>query len=329
MNEVWIIAEQRAGRLMNVSLELLNKANELASALKVKSGVVLLGDGIRQMADELASYADRVYLVDSPELRFYQGLSYTDLVTGLIAEHEPDIVLTGSTPIGQDLAPRIAARLRTGLTAHCADLYIKYDGDKPLLAQVVPGWGGNMLLEITCPRKRPQMATVSPGMMPRCESREHKGEVISIQPEIASDARIETLEMFEESTPEKPLEDAEIVVAGGWGLASSGFSLVRELAEVLGGAVAGTRPAVDSGWLEKQKMVGQSGITIRPRLFISVGASGAPQFTIGFTGAKVVMAIDQNRNAPIFETADIGLVGDAGKIVPCLITALKNSTLCR
>lgn len=330
MSEVWVIAEQRLGKLMGISLELLSKANELAQTLGVKSGAVLIGDGVQAIAGELVSYADRVYLVDDPSLRLYQNSMYADVLTKLITGHKPDIVLMGSTCLGQDLAPRVAARLGTGLTAHCADLQITHEaGGKPYLVQVVPGWGGNLLLNITCPAQRPQMATVSPGMMPKCAPRGHKGEIIRPALDIKEDPNIETLEMIEESAPEKPLEEAEIVVAGGWGLASaSGFRSVEELAGVLGGAVAGTRPAVDSGWIDKHRMVGQSGVTVRPRLFISVGASGAPQFTIGFTNARVVLAIDQNPNAPIFETADIGLVGDLCEIVPCLIAAIKDSALC-
>jgi len=330
MNEVWVIAEQRVGKLMNVSFELLGKGTELARQLKVGLAAVLLGDRVRALTRQLVCYgADRVYVGEDPRLRFYQSEVYADLVAKLVDTHKPGIVLIGATSIGRDLAPRIAAKLKTGLTAHCVELRIvNEDTEKPQLVQVVPGWGGNLMVNIACPVRRPQIATVSPGVMTKCDWEEREGEIITLVVDVQQELRVETLEMVHEESTGAALEEAEVVVAGGWGLLSAGgFELVEELAKVLGGAVAGTRPAVDSGWIPEHRMVGQSGKTVSPKLFISVGASGAPQFTAGFLKAKVVLAIDQNPNAPIFDVADIGLVGDLCDILPCLVTELKETGL--
>ena len=331
MSEVWVIAEQRLGKLMNVSLELLGKGTELAQKLKVGLAAVLLGDKVQALANELICYgADRVYLEEDPRLQLYQSEIYADLVAKLVSTYQPQIVLIGATGIGRDLAPRIAAKLKTGLTAHCVELsIIDEDSERPQLTQVVPGWEGNLMVNIACPVRRPQMATVSPGVVTKRRREERKGEIITLAVDIPEELKAETLEMVQEEPSGVALEEAEVVVAGGWGLlAAAGFEPVEELARVLGGAVAGTRPAVDSGWIPEHRMVGQSGKTVRPKLFISIGASGAPQFTTGFLKAKVVLAIDQNPRAPIFEVADIGLVGDLREILPCLAAELKEAGLC-
>ena len=330
MNEVWVIAEQRLGKLMSVSLELLGKGTELARQLKVGLAAVLLGDKVQALAHELICYgADTVYLGENPRLRLYQCEVYADLITELINTRQPGIVLIGATNIGRDLAPRIAAKLKTGLTAHCVELHIvDEDAESPQLVQVVPGWAGSLMVHIACPVRRPQIATVCPGVMTKCDWEEREGEIITLAVDVQQQLRVETLEMVHDETVGVGLEEAEVVVAGGWGLVSAGgFAPVQELAEVLGGAVAGTRPAVDSGWIPQHRMVGQSGKTVSPQLFISVGASGAPQFTAGFLGAKVVLAINENPNAPIFDVADIGLVGDLCDILPCLVAELKEAGL--
>jgi len=330
MNEVWVIAEQRLGKLVNVSLELLGKGAELAQHLKVSLAAVLLGDKVQNLADELTCYgADKVYLGEDPRLRFYQSEVYANLLEKLVASHKPQILMIGATSIGRDLAPRVAAKLKTGLTAHCVELSIvRKGGEKPQLVQVVPGWGGNLMVNITCPGRRPQIVTVSPGVMTKPDRKERKGDVIMVQMDIPGELRVETLEMVQEEPSGIALEEAEVVVAGGWGLLSAGgFGPVEELAKVLGGVVAGTRPALDSGWIPEHRMIGQSGKTVSPKLFVSIGASGAPQFTTGFMKAKVVLAIDQSHDAPIFEVADIGLVGDLRDLIPCLIAELEESGL--
>lgn len=323
--EVWVVAEQRLGRLMDVSLELLGKAVELAEKLKRTTVAVLLGDGVENLAQRLIAHgAPKVYLLDDPALRLYQSDPYATLLSNLIKEHSPEVVLVPATNLGQPLAARIAARLRTGLTAHCIDLYI--DEENGLLIQVVPGWGGNLMLKIVCPQKRPQMATVRPGVLARPEERGGaEGEVLRLPVSVkASDLRAQTLEMVEEEPKELPLEAAEVVVAGGWGMkALGGFGPVRELAQLLGGAVAGTRPAVDAGWIIEEALIGQSGKTVRPKLFISLGASGAMHFTTGFLKSGVILAVDSNPQAPIFEIADIGIVGDLREVLPCLIEELR------
>lgn len=330
MNDVWIIAEQRLGKLMNVSLELLGKGTELCQILNVKLGAVLLGDKVEVLANELICYgADEIYMVDDPKLRLYQSEIFADFVTNLINTHKPQIVLVGATRVGQDLAPRIAAKLKTGLTAHCVELYISDKASRnPVLVQAVPGWQGNMMVKITCPVKRPQIATVSPGVMAKNNRVDRKGKIFTSALDIHKTRRAETLDIVIEEPSEADIEEAEIVVAGGWGLFSAGgFELIEELAKALNGAVAGTRPALDSGWIPEQRMVGQSGKTVNPKLFVSVGASGATQFTSGFQKAKAVLAIDQNPNAPIFDVADIGIVGDLREIIPCLIAELKEAGL--
>lgn len=330
MNEVWVIAEQRLGKLINVSLELLGKGVELAKKLEVKLAAVLLGDNVQALAEELIYHgADKVYLGENARLRLYQSELYAHLIAGQVKKEQPQIVLVGATTIGQDMASRVAAKVRTGLTAHCVDLYIEEDSQTPQLVQVVPGWGGNLMIKIACPERRPQMATMNPGVMTRpAPDKQRKGEIIRLEIGEEPELKVETLEMVEEEPSGVTLEDADVIVAGGWGLSACGnFEPVVALAEVLGGAVAGTRPAIDCGWIPEHGMIGQSGRTVSPKLFISVGASGAPQFTSGFTRSKVILAIEQNPDAPIFEVADIGLVGDLRDILPCLIAEFKAADL--
>lgn len=327
-NPVWVWTEQRNNRLMEVGIELLGKGLELSERLNVKLETILIGDQTRELADELIAFgADTVYTVEDARLQAYQSDVYPNIVADLIKKHSPEILLIGATNIGMDLAPRVAAKLKTGLTAHCVDLYIDEDGGVPYLAHIVPGWGGNLMVKIVCPEKRPQMATVRPGVLEKpVRDEERKGEIVKITPDIKDgDFRVRTIEMVEEKASGIPIEEADIVVAGGWGLyAVGGFKPIEELAEVLGAAVGGTRPAVDKGWIPDDQMIGQSGKTISPKLFISVGASGAMHFTTGFLRSKVIMAIDQNPDAPIFEVSDIGIVGDLREILPCLIEELKN-----
>ena len=327
-NPVWVWTEQRNNRLMEVGVELLGKGLELSERLNVKLETILIGNQTGKLADELMAYgADTVYMIEDPRLQTYQSDVYANVLADLIREHSPDILLIGATNIGMDLAPRVASKVETGLTAHCVDLCIDEDNGIPYLAQVVPGWGGNLMVKIVCPEKRPQMATVRPGVLEKPARNEaRKGEIIKVTPDIKDgDFKVKTIEMVEEKALGIPIEEADTVVAGGWGLFSAGgFKPVEELAEVLGAAVGGTRPAVDKEWISDDQMIGQSGKTINPKLFISVGASGAMHFTTGFLRSKVIMAIDQNPDAPIFKVSDIGLVGDLREILPYLIEELKN-----
>ena len=327
--EIWVIGEQRLGRLEEVSLELLSKGTALSQRIGVALSAVLLGDQVEEIARELVFHgAEKVYLLEDARLRYYQSEAYARLLAEVIKEHGPQVVLIGATEIGKELAPKVAAKLRTGLTAHCIDLYVGEVDGAPQLIHVVPGWGGNLVMHIICPQKRPQMATVKPGVLSKAVRDENrKGTIIRVKPDIGDKdfSRIETLEMIEESPKGKPLESADIVVCGGWGMNALGdFSMVQELADILGGVVAGTRPAVDKGWVEEARMIGQSGKTVSPGLFVSLGTSGAMHYTTGFMGSKVTLAVDQNPQAPIFQMADIGIVGDLREVLPCLIEELKK-----
>lgn len=328
MSEVWIWAEQRRGRLLGVSLELLNKGLELSNELKAELAAILIGDRAQDLAQELIAYgAGKIYLIEDPKLELYQSDIYARVMAGLIEQHKPQILLLGGTAIGMDLAPRVAAKVKTGLTAHCVDLHIEEVNNNPCLVAVVPGFGGNLMVKIVCPQQRPQMATVKPGVMERPSRNEKRaGQIMKVEAQIKDEEfKCQTIEMVEQEPTGVPLEESEVVVAGGWGLNSAGgFKLVEELAEVLGGAVAGTRPAVDAGWISEEQMLGSSGKTISPRLLISIGASGQMHFTTGFLKSKVIVAINNNPKSPIFEVCDIGLVGDLRKIVPYLVEDISS-----
>lgn len=332
--EIWVIGEQRLGRLEEVSLELLSKGTALSQRMGVALSAVLLGDEVEEIARELVFHgAEKIYLIEDARLRYYQSEAYARLLAGVIKEHEPQVVLIGATEIGKELSPKVAARLRTGLTAHCIDLYVGEVDATPHLIHVVPGWGGNLVMHIICPQKRPQMATVKPGVLSKAVRDENRrGKIIKVKPDIGDKdfSRIETVEVVEEPPKGKPLESADVVVCGGWGMNALGdFSKIQELADILGGVVAGTRPAMDKGWVDEARMIGQSGKTVSPGLFISLGASGAMHYTTGFMGSKVILAVDQNPQAPIFQMADIGIVGDLHEVLPCLIEELKKDRMPR
>jgi electron transfer flavoprotein alpha subunit len=327
--EIWVIGEQRLGRLEEVSLELLSKATALSQSMGVTLAAVLLGDNTEGIGRELIFHgAEKVYLLEDDRLRYYQSEAYARLLAGVIREHEPQVVLIGATEIGKELAPKLAAKLRTGLTAHCIDLYVGEVDATPQLIHVVPGWGGNLVMHIICPQKRPQMVAVRPGVLPKAVRNENKkGKIIKVKSDVRDEDlnRIETIEVAEESAEGKALESADVVICGGWGMNALGdFSTLQELADVLGGVVAGTRPVMDKGWVGEDRMIGQSGKTVSPSLFVSLGASGAMHYTTGFMGSKVVLAVDQNPQAPIFQMADVGIVGDLREVLPYLIEELRR-----
>jgi electron transfer flavoprotein alpha subunit len=252
------------------------------------------------------------------------------VIADLIKEHQPEIFLLGATAIGEDLAPCIAAKVGTGLTAHCIDLRMEDCDGVATLHQTVPGWGGGKRVDIICPHQRPQMATVKPGVfvVPQMK-RDRKGQIVRVSPRLDDRLfRARTVEITEEAECELPIEEADVVVAAGWGVNALGsMDLVRELAEVLEGAVAGTRPLLDKGWITSDCMIGQSGKVIGPNLFICLGASGAMHFSTGFERAKFVLAVDQNPLAPIFQAADVGIVGDLREVLPPLILELRKLKL--
>jgi electron transfer flavoprotein alpha subunit len=329
--ETWVYAELRGGKLARVSLELLGKGLELSEKLGAGLVSVLVGSGVEDSGSELLSHgADKVYVIDDPRLEHYQNQAYAAVIADLIKEHQPEIFLLGATAIGEDLAPCIAAKVGTGLTAHCIDLRLEDCDGVATLHQTVPGWGGGKRVDIICPHQRPQMATVKPGVfvVPQMK-RDRKGQIVKVSPRLDDRLfRARTVEITEEAECELPIEEADVVVAAGWGVNALGnMDLVRELAEMLGGAVAGTRPLLDKGWITPDCMIGQSGKVIGPNLLVSLGASGAMHFSTGFERAKFVLAVDQNPLAPIFQAADVGIVGDLREVLPPLILELRKLKL--
>lgn len=328
MKDILVWAELRDGRLTGVALEILKKALDLATMFGGRVSAVVIGKECRDCAAELIAHgAPRVFVVEDPRLDLYQADACTKILCSLIGEIRPDIVLLGGTSIGADLAPAVAARLGTGLTAHCTDLHIEAIDGRDQLVMVVPGWRGNMMVKIVCPEKRPVMATIRPGVMERGRpDPSRKGEVVAVSPGIGEeDFRSRTLERVLESE-ESALEQARIVVSGGFGFyEAGGVSLLHELAHAIGGVTAGSRPACDAGWVPESRMIGQSGRTVSPDLFISIGASGAPHYTTGFAKSKIIVAIDRNPKAPVFDIADFGVAGDLREIVPALVEELETN----
>jgi len=328
VKEIIVWAEQRSGRLAEVSREIITKAVDLAENLEGTVSAICIGDDCTLLGKELISYgADRVFLVEDSRLALYQSDVYSRVVADILFERQPDIVLVGGTSIGMDIAPRVAAKVKTGLTAHCVDLYMEYIDGKDQLVQVIPGWGGTMMVKIVCPERRPQMATIRPGVMEKGQPDfSRKGNIIPVIPDFSEDNfGAKTIEFVEEKSNRGSLEDTDIIISGGFGLYSSGgFALIEELADALHGEVAGTRPAFDHDWITEDRLIGQSGKTVRPNLFVSIGASGAIHYTTGFVKSKIIVAIDKNPSAPIFDIADVGIVGDLNQIVPCIIAELEK-----
>ena len=320
---IWVFAEQRGGELHEVSLELLGKARELADQANQKVIGILLGHHVNPLAQNLIHYgADAVLLADDAHLDNYRLLPYALVLEHLIKTHQPEILLMGATALGVELAPRVAAKVRTGLSAHCIDLKLDSEGR---LLQVVPGWGGGVIATISCPDHRPQMATVMPGTMNALSPVERTSEIREIEVKPPNvDMGPEVLEVKREKPEELPLEKADVVVAGGWGIGSAeNWKLIEELASALGGAVGATRPPVDEGWVEEGQMIGQSGKTVRPTLYIGIGISGVMHHVVGMDQSKHIITVNSDPRAEIFETSDVIVVEDFGKIVRKLIEGLK------
>jgi electron transfer flavoprotein alpha subunit len=320
---VWVFAEQRSGELHEVSLELLGKARELADQANQKVIGVLLGHEVKFLAQNLINYgADSVLLADDAHLENYRLLPYALVLQSLIKTYQPEILLMGATALGIELAPRVAAKVRTGLSAHCINLKLDSEGR---LLQVVPGWGGGVIATISCPDHRPQMATVMPGAMKALAPVERTGEVREMEVQLPeADMGPEVLQVKREKPEELPLEKADVVIAGGWGIGSEeNWKMIEELASVLGGAVGATRPPVDEGWVEERQMIGQSGKTVRPTLYMGIGISGVMHHVVGMDQSKHIITINSDPNAEIFETSDVIVVEDFKKIIPKLIEGLK------
>lgn len=319
---VWVIAEQADGRLLTVSLQVLGRARQLADRLGTHLGAILLGDRVGEAARQLvAAGADRVYLGDAPHLAIYQPEAYTEIAVELARDHQPDILLLGSTSMGRELAPLVAARLETGLTAHCIDLLLDDNG---ILEQQVPAYGG--LISIICPEQRPQMATIAKGVFPNPEPDESRvGEIVRL--DIPEDVfrHVQNLEIVREEPKGVPLENAQIVVAGGAGVGdAAGWQSIAELANVLNAGLGSTRPVVDEGWTELETMIGQSGKMVSPTLYIGVALSGEQQHMVGITDAQVMVAVNNDENAPVFEQVDFGIVDDCREFIPVFIKKVKE-----
>lgn len=325
---IWVLIEQEEGTAHPVSWELLGAARRLASELDAQQSVVeavLLGHAVGAVAQQALRYgAQRVHLMDDPVLASYRNLPYAAGISRLVQDYRPEIFLIGATSLGRDLASAIATRVETGLTADCTELAI--DPKLGILAATRPTFGGNLMATILCRTHRPQMATVRPRVLPMPEPRaeaEAEGEILHAP-----------LGMSEEEVPVRRLrllpaaerlnlEYAEVIVAGGRGLGGrDGLPLLEQLAEALGGVVAVSRPLVDAGWISVEHQVGQTGKTVRPKLYVAAGISGALQHRVGMSGAGFVLAINSDPNAPIFQIADLGIVGDLYEVIPELISQL-------
>ncbi|MCC8014502.1 MAG: electron transfer flavoprotein subunit alpha/FixB family protein [Eubacterium sp.] len=325
---VFIFAQQVDNKIDNIAFELIGKATELAAALDTKVTAVLVGSDVKSLAPELGEYgADRVIVVDDPELKDYRTEPYTHAVASVINEFKPEIMLVGATAIGRDLGPRVSARVKTGLTADCTFLEIGDFRDKPnQLLMTRPAFGGNTIATIACPDNRPQMATVRPGVMQKLEKVSGRtAEIVEFNPGFTPDNKyVEILEVVKKVSDVADIMDAKILVSGGRGMGSpENFKILEDLADALGGTVSCSRACVDAGWKPKDLQVGQTGKTVRPNLYIACGISGAIQHLAGMEESDIIVAINKDESAPIFDVADYGVVGDVNKIVPKLTEAIK------
>jgi electron transfer flavoprotein alpha subunit len=323
---VWVFAEQRDGKLAPVSLELLGKAQDLAGQIQQEVSALLLGSGISAMADKLIKHgADKVYLVEHAVLKDYRTIAYTKVLEELVNKERPNIFLLGATHIGRDLAPRLSRRVGVGLTADCTELTI--DADEGILLQTRPAFGGNVMATIANRYSRPQMATVRPGVMEVRPKPENKGDVITQEVSLSEEEiGVKVLEVVKEKKKGVNLADAKVIVAGGRGVGDAeGFKVIAALAEAMGGEVAGTRVAVEEGWIPADRQVGQTGQSVRPELYIACGVSGAIQHRAGMMNSRYIIAINKDPRAPIFQVADWGIVGDLQEVVPEMARQLKKA----
>jgi electron transfer flavoprotein alpha subunit len=325
---VWIITELREQDIKKVSFELASKAKEIADSLQEKVGAVLIGEKVQNHCDELTSYGvDIIYVCEHEHLGVYDTSTYTSILTGLILKYKPNIVLFPATHMGRDLAPRVAATLEVGLTADCTGLSIK-DG---LLLQTRPAFGGNIMADIISPTTRPQMATIRPNVMKiKRQDAASKAEVISETIQI--DKKIQKVKIKEivrtTKSTGKSLDEADIIVSGGRGMGSAeNFKLLEDLAQTLNGIVGASRSAVDAGWRPRTDQVGQSGKTVSPKIYIACGISGKIQHQVGMKSSDTIIAINKDPNAPIFDIADCGIVGDLFEILPLLNEELKKKLI--
>ncbi|ENY8882715.1 electron transfer flavoprotein subunit alpha/FixB family protein [Clostridioides difficile] len=325
MGNVLVVIEQRENVIQTVSLELLGKATEIAKDYDTKVSALLLGSKVEGLIDTLAHYgADEVIVVEDEALAVYTTEPYTKAAYEAIKAADPIVVLFGATSIGRDLAPRVSARIHTGLTADCTGLAVAED--TKLLLMTRPAFGGNIMATIVCKDFRPQMSTVRPGVMKKNEPDETKEAVINRFKVEFNDADklVQVVQVIKEAKKQVKIEDAKILVSAGRGMGGKeNLDILYELAEIIGGEVSGSRATIDAGWLDKARQVGQTGKTVRPDLYIACGISGAIQHIAGMEDAEFIVAINKNPEAPIFKYADVGIVGDVHKVLPELISQLS------
>ena len=334
---VFVFAQQVDNKVSGIALELIGEGKRLAEKLATEVTAVLVGSDVKGLADELAAYgADKVIVVDDPELKEYRTEPYAHALASVINQYKPEILLVGATAIGRDLGPRVSARVHTGLTADCTSLEI---GDFPInpipgkeqkhnqLLMTRPAFGGNTIATIACPDFRPQMATVRPGVMQKIAPiAGAKANVVEFNPGFTPNNRyVEILNIVKAVKTTANIMEAKILVSGGRGVGSKeNFKLLEDLAEVLGGTVSCSRAVVENGWQPVDLQVGQTGKTVRPQIYFAIGISGAIQHVAGMEDSDLIIAINKDEDAPIFDVADYGLVGDLNKIVPALTAALKE-----
>ena len=338
---IFVVIEQRNGKVQNVGLELVGESTRLKEDLKDDVVAVLLGHNMAGEVDKLYHYgADKVILVDSPYLENYATEPYTKAVAAVVKEFDPEIMLFGASSIGRDVAPRVASRVKTGLVADTTGLRMAKTEEEfakeasmgcedPTRALLMtrPAFGGNLMATLMCPRTKPQMATVRPGVMKRIEKDTTRtGELVKLDvPFSDADMNVEILEVVKSEKKSVDLTEAKLIVSGGRGIGGpQGFDLIRDVADALGAEVGSSRAAVDAGWIEKDRQVGQTGKTVRPDLYLACGISGAIQHVAGMEHSEVVISINKNDTAPIFEVSDLGIVGDVKVILPKLADAIRK-----
>lgn len=321
---VWVITEQRGGKTMNVSLELLGEGRKLADKIGTSLTAIVLGQDLKDEVETLAHYnVNQVIYVEDERLKNYTTDAFSKVIGDLIIARQPEAVLVGATTIGRDLAPRIAAKVGTGLTADCTKLDIDEEDSKLLMTR--PAFGGHLMATIICPNNRPQMSTVRPGVMEKAAYQDAPAAIEVVSADLRDeDLLTKVIAIVEEARDGVPLGEAEIIVSGGRGIGGpEGFVLLEKLAKNLGGEVASSRACVDAGWIDPAKQVGQTGTTVRPKLYIACGISGAIQHLAGMSDSDYIVAINKDEGAPIFDVANYGLVGDLHKIIPAIMDALE------
>ncbi len=325
-NGVWVIGEQREGKINPVTIELIGEGRKLADQLGKELAVVIAGYEVEKEVKELLHYSvDKVYYINDPLLKDFTTDGYAISIANLIERKKPEVVLVGATSIGRDIAPRIAGKVGTGLTADCTKLEIDSTDNK--LLQTRPAFGGNLMATIVCPKNRPQMSTVRPGVMAKAVRNESETGILEVvTPELTEKMiRTRLVEILPQEKKSVNLTDARIIVSGGRGLKrAEGFELIKELADKLGAEIGASRAAVDSGWIEHSHQVGQTGTTVRPELYIACGISGAIQHLAGMSDSKYIVVINKDAKAPIFSICDYGIVGDLYEIIPEMIESLNR-----